>query len=216
MESILIIKRRNFINYFFFLVQNVFAVKPLFRKWQWNCSLPKLFIVAWCHSETQQKGKLRDFKEIIASFSQKHFSRNFESHWRCIALSAMEGVFWQTQNSGFTLEGMGTPRRPRRDTGPQAAHCSISAPISSPSSHWPPCSRLQRAASPSWGCSAGREVSLVDAEETEHKGTLDGQEKAITGNKKTRKEDYITDKSIYTGQVVDQPSINQAWHLKDE
>ena len=50
----------------------------------------------------------------------------------------------------------------------------------------------------------------MDAEEAEHKGTLDGQEKAITRNKKTRKEDYITDKSIYTGQVVDQRSINQA------
>ena len=57
---------------------------------------------------------------------------------------------------------------------------------------------------------------LVDAEETEPKGTLDGQEKAITGNKKTRKEDYLTDKSIYTEKVVDQPSINQAWHLKDK
>ena len=42
----------------------------------------------------------------------------------------------------------------------------------------------------------------MDAEETEPKGTLDGQEKAITGNKKTRKEDYLTDKSIYTVKVV--------------
>lgn len=98
---------------------------------------------------------------------------------------------------------MGTPGRPHRDAGPQAAHCSVSAPISSSSSHCP-----QRAASPSWRCRAGREVLLVDAEETEPKGTLDGQEKAITGNKKTRKEDYLTDKSIYTEKVVDQPSIN--------
>ena len=50
----------------------------------------------------------------------------------------------------------------------------------------------------------------MDAEETEPKGTLDGQEKAITGNKKTRKKDYLTDKSIYTVKVVDQPSINRA------
>lgn len=48
----------------------------------------------------------------------------------------------------------------------------------------------------------------MDAEKTEPKGTLNGQEKAITGHKKTRKEEYLTDKSMYTVKVVDRPSIN--------
>ena len=48
----------------------------------------------------------------------------------------------------------------------------------------------------------------MDTEETEPKGTLNGQAKAITGYKKTRKEEHLTDESVYTVKVVDRPSIN--------
>lgn len=102
-------------------------------------------------------------------------------------------------------------RRLGHQAGPRELpdHSLPTAPPLLPSAPRPAaCFCPQRAASPSWHCSAGREVLLVDAEKTEPKGTLNGQEKAITGNKKTRKEEYLTDKSIYTVKVVGQPSIN--------
>lgn len=103
-----------------------------------NSSLLKLFIVAWCLSETQQKGKLRDFKEIIASFSQKHFSRSLESHWRCMCAQCNgRSILINTELAAHL-------RRPGHQAGPtELPDCSLpSAPPLLPSAPHPAASRL--------------------------------------------------------------------------
>lgn len=140
-------------------------------------TVSKLFTVAWCHLENTAKNrkKLRDFKEIIASFSEA-FLQEFRSPTEvCIALSALREARTNTE--------LGSSRRygciclPHREAVTTAAHCSISAPHQLPVQPLAACSRLR-------GLPAKLKVQCVEERcrwwtlrRLEHKGTLDGQEK---------------------------------------